>query len=461
MGRVIALFLKGVDIMAHLFVIAGHGAGDCGAVGYGYTEAERVRYLAARLAALGGSNVTVADTNRNWYADNGIMSLNIPKDYQILELHMDSASASANGGHVIIKEGYNPDQYDTAISNFIGNFFPGRANKIVGRNDLANVNRAAYKGYSYRLLENGFITNSGDLSKFNNRTDELARGILSAFGISAIAPVASTDQIDGAIKSGGTFQDKEDAFGSVSYQVHARDIGWCNWQSDGKMAGSTGQNRRIEAFRLNPVGETNVVVHIKDIGNKEYKNITKDTILGTTGRNKRIESIKITGKDTCYLYKVQQKNIGWSDWMSNGEWAGTQGKGLQIEAIEIKKTMFTVNPHVQNRGWLGDRAAETVIGITGHNLRLEAFKVNPGDKRIGVKAHIEGSGWKDYGVVTKDTVIGTVGQNKRIECLCFNGDFQYRVHVQNSGWTDWTKADGVSTLGTVGQALRIEAIQFR
>ena len=95
--------------MAHLFVIAGHGAGDCGAVGYGYTEAERVRYLVARLAALGGSNVTVADMNRNWYADNGIMSLNIPKDWQIVEFHMDSASAAANGGHVIIKEGYNPD----------------------------------------------------------------------------------------------------------------------------------------------------------------------------------------------------------------------------------------------------------------------------------------------------------------------------------------------------------------
>ena len=116
--------------MAHLFVIAGHGAGDCGAVGCGYTEAERVRYLAARLAALGGSNVTVADTNRNWYADNGIMSLNIPKDYQILELHMDSASASANGGHVIIEKGYNPDKYDNALANFISSFFPGRSEKI-------------------------------------------------------------------------------------------------------------------------------------------------------------------------------------------------------------------------------------------------------------------------------------------------------------------------------------------
>ena len=67
----------------------------------------------------------------------------------------------------------------------------------------------------------------------------------------------------------------------------------------------------------------------------------------------------------------------------------------------------------------------------------------------------------DYGTITKDTIIGTVGEKKRIECLCFEGDFEYRVHIQSSGWTDWTRADGVATLGTVGQELRIEAIQFR
>ena len=72
--------------MAHIFVIAGHGAGDSGAVGYGYTEAERVRALAGRLSAFGGSNVTVADTSRNWYADKGINTLSIPKSWQIIEL---------------------------------------------------------------------------------------------------------------------------------------------------------------------------------------------------------------------------------------------------------------------------------------------------------------------------------------------------------------------------------------
>lgn len=173
--------------MAHLFVIAGHGAGDSGAVGYGYTEAERVRALAGRLAALGGNNVTVGDTKRNWYADKGISSLSIPKNWQIIELHMDGASPSARGGHVIIKSGYNPDSYDTALAQFIGGFTPGRANTIVGRSNLANVNRAAAKGYSYRLLECGFITNQTDLNKFNSNLDDLARGILSAFGIGAVA----------------------------------------------------------------------------------------------------------------------------------------------------------------------------------------------------------------------------------------------------------------------------------
>lgn len=92
---------------------------------------------------------------------------------------------------MIIKEGYNPDQYDTALANFTGSFFPGRANKVVGRAHLANVNRAATKGYSYRLLENGFISNHEDLNKFNSQIDDLARGILKAFGITSAALVAS------------------------------------------------------------------------------------------------------------------------------------------------------------------------------------------------------------------------------------------------------------------------------
>ena len=169
--------------MAHLYVIAGHGAGDSGAVGNGYTEAERVRALASKIKQLGGDNVTLGDMNRNYYADKGISSLNIPKDWCIIELHMDSASASARGGHVVIKGSFNPDSYDLALASFIGAMFPGRANRIVGRNDLANPKRAAAKGYNYRLVEFGFITNATDVSIFNSNLDAIARGVLSCFGI--------------------------------------------------------------------------------------------------------------------------------------------------------------------------------------------------------------------------------------------------------------------------------------
>lgn len=181
--------------MAHIFIIAGHGDGDPGASGNGYKEYERVRALAKRIKAYGGDNVTVGDTSRDWYKDNLISSLNISKEWQIVELHMDGASASsARGGHVIINSTYDPDKYDKALAEFIFDILPGRASTIVKRSDLANPKRAAAKGYPYRLLECGFITNAQDVKIFNEQMDDIAKGILSAFGIKASGSSADTSE---------------------------------------------------------------------------------------------------------------------------------------------------------------------------------------------------------------------------------------------------------------------------
>lgn len=172
--------------MTKLFVICGHGAGDPGARKHGYEEAERVRVLGKRIKELGGSNVMLGDINRNYYEDNGISKLNISKDYQIIELHMDSATATARGAHVIIQFGIGgADKYDIALANFITGVLPGRSKKIDERNDLANPARAYEKGYGYRLLECGFISNKEDLNYVNTHIDEIAKGILKAFGIGA------------------------------------------------------------------------------------------------------------------------------------------------------------------------------------------------------------------------------------------------------------------------------------
>ncbi len=167
-----------------LFIIPGHGAGDSGAVGNGYQEAERVRALAQKIKDFGGEKVILSDFNLNSYRTDIFSNGVIPKDCLVLELHLDSStSVTAKGGHVIINANFKADEYDEALAKMISEMFPGRSRTIVGRTDLANVNRAAQAGYNYRLMECGFISNAADISKFNAKMDELAKNILDCFDI--------------------------------------------------------------------------------------------------------------------------------------------------------------------------------------------------------------------------------------------------------------------------------------
>lgn len=170
--------------MSRLFVISGHGAGDCGAVGNGYQEAERVRALAQKIKDFGGDNVVLSDFNLNSYKTDIFSNGVIPKDCIVLELHLDSStSKTARGGHVIINSNFRADKYDERLAKMISTMFPGRSKTIVGRNDLANIFRAATSGYNYRLMECCFISNADDIKKFNAEIDTLAKEILDCFDI--------------------------------------------------------------------------------------------------------------------------------------------------------------------------------------------------------------------------------------------------------------------------------------
>lgn len=196
--------------MAKLFVICGHGAGDPGADGGGYTEAERVRALGARIKALGGSEVELGDTSRNWYRDGGISRLETSAP--VVELHMDASGVpGAHGAHVIIKKGFEPDEYDKALADKLSAMMPGRAEKIVHHSELANVNRAARRGINYRLVENGFIDSDIDREKFNSSIDDLARIYLEAFGIKEASGGGTSEPAAAAIPgstgfAGGTYR---------------------------------------------------------------------------------------------------------------------------------------------------------------------------------------------------------------------------------------------------------------
>ena len=179
-----------------LWVCCGHGAGDSGAVGHGFTEAERVRALGSRIKELGGDGVVLMDQSRNWYADHGFDSVSIPRGDAVVELHMDSGSAGARGGHVIYKAGFAPDAYDRALADAISGIFPGRAQTLVGRTDLRNCNVCASRGINYRLVEHGFISDAGDVATFNSKLDEIARAYLTIFGISHEVPEVPKEDTD-------------------------------------------------------------------------------------------------------------------------------------------------------------------------------------------------------------------------------------------------------------------------
>lgn len=324
-----------------VFVIPGHGAGDPGACGGGYSEAERVRALARRIKAYGGDSVILADFNRNYYADNGISSLGLPTSTQIVELHMDSGADSARGGHVIVQAGMGTDKYDRAIAAEIARIFPGRAITLVERNDLANPARAAARGYGYRLVENGFISNATDRAIFNSKLDEIAKAYCRAFGILKEHTV-NPQKPGNAVNNAGLY-----------YRAHVSNIGWCDSVRDGQTAGTTGNGYPIEGLKIKPPKgmELAVKAHMQGIGWRTWKGIdgsensgegssTHDPIIGTVGESRRLEALEIdvikNPQKLAVSYRVHVSGYGWTGWVRAGYTAGTVGIGCAIEAIQIK-----------------------------------------------------------------------------------------------------------------------------
>jgi len=76
------------------------------------------------------------------------------------------------------------------------------------------------------------------------------------------------------------------------------------------------------------------------------------------------------------------QNIGWQDWVSDGELSGTSGKSLRLEAIQIKLTDEMAEQydiyyrvHAQNYGWLDWAKNGAPAGTAGYSLRLEAIQI--------------------------------------------------------------------------------------
>ncbi len=117
-----------------------------------------------------------------------------------------------------------------------------------------------------------------------------------------------------------------------------------------------------------------------------------------------------------------------------------------------------------------DNGAGNFSGTTGQGLRLEAITINlDGFAEAGsieYKSHIQNKGWEP-GFKSADQISGSVGEGLRLEAIeiqltgamAEKYDVYYQVHAKNFGWLNWAKNG--ERAGTEGQSLRLEAIRIQ
>ena len=129
-------------------------------------------------------------------------------------------------------------------------------------------------------------------------------------------------------------------------------------------------------------------------------------------------------------YRAHVQNIGWQEWVRDGQMAGTTGEALRLEALQVDPPEgfeYTFRLHIQNVGWQAfegiKHGNKVVIGTTGQAERIEAIKV--------------------------DVVKKPDGDDRKLKLL---------VHQQDIGWKGWID-EGYAT-GTDGMGIRLEAVRM-
>ena len=174
-----------------ILLIAGHGAGDPGAVGYG-TEATETRRVLNEVKALFGGYDVIVDvypTNRNAYADigNGNLQVNFANYDYVFEIHFNSAAnPEATGVEIWVTPAEQGITVEQAIVNKVAAL--GYSNRGVKREDFRVIRTAKNKGTSAALIETCFISNQGDMTRYNSNftkvCNAMVEGIAEGFAIS-------------------------------------------------------------------------------------------------------------------------------------------------------------------------------------------------------------------------------------------------------------------------------------
>ena len=124
--------------------------------------------------------------------------------------------------------------------------------------------------------------------------------------------------------------------------VHIQDVGDRTF-SEGAVAGTTGQSRRLEGFQINldsPIQGLSMeyMAHVQDIGDTSW--VREGQYVGTKGQSRRIEgfAIRLTGSEASkydVFYQSHIEGIGDTARVGNGQFSGSCGQSRRVEAISV------------------------------------------------------------------------------------------------------------------------------
>lgn len=224
---------------------------------------------------------------------------------------------------------------------------------------------------------------------------------------------------------------KADSVDLKTAQLIKNIVGW--W---GGVSNSKGISYRSNLLNLNVAAQRGLNYRLTEIGfitssrdmsiiNKELDQLAKGFIESITGEKLgEVKPSTPAGAKMGLWYRGHVSDIGWQKFVGTESIAGTTGKALKLEAVEVlwdkKPDSIRSSYRILNGKWV-----EVPKGITG-----------------------------------------TVGKNQGIDQVCFASStnllktgrrIQYRVHSADVGWGPWKEEGRVA--GTSGK--QIEAIQMR
>ena len=176
-----------------VLLIAGHGAGDSGAVGNGSTEQQQTRKVVegvGKVLQRLGVNVTTYPTSKNAFKEyqKGTLNFGGTFDY-VLEIHFNSYDGNARGTEIFVT---TSEQYVTVEECIMKNLSKYFLNRGVKKTNFSVIQTAKNKGLSSALLEVCFIDNYSDMQTYFKNFDgicqSIAYGVAIGFGLSTNTP---------------------------------------------------------------------------------------------------------------------------------------------------------------------------------------------------------------------------------------------------------------------------------